>query len=137
MHRWMVIPLLVAGVSALSPAGEIPARNRSETLRDTPLLTAWQQLTLARNRILEWQYQKAAAPLNLAADALGAYSRQEPGANGQMADYLRGQIADYARQTAKNQIDAIRRIELWQASIRGFCESCRYPPDPLVAFNPF
>lgn len=131
MHRLMVICSVTSwlAVAGQAPA-EIPQPNRDVTLEAMPLLVARQSLLLAQSRILEANYQAVVEPLSAAARALAAFETQEPGPNGQTAEYMRQQIDDYTHVVAADHSDALSRIDDWLKRIPGLCGGCVGPPQP-------
>lgn len=87
---------------------------RKQVEADMPLLTARQNLVLARSRILEGKYKDAKAPLYAAARALGDYERLSPyGAHNQDAEYMRQQIDSCADHIKRQHTEMLARVDGW------------------------
>jgi hypothetical protein len=129
MHRLIVIFSLTAWLAAARQApAEIPPQSQDVTLEAMPLLVARQSLLLAQSRILEANSVAAVEPLSTAARALAAFETQEPGPNGQTAEYMRQQIDDYSHVVAGDHSDALSRIDDWLKRIPNLCGGCVGPP---------
>lgn len=121
MHRitWFVALVLAAAVPCVSaqPMETMETRPNNTSMEAMPLLIARQSLLVARSRVLELKYAEAVRPLLAAAQALAAFALQEPGPNGQSAEFTRQGIQDYAAVIEQDPGDGVRRVDDWMDRI--------------------
>ena len=118
MRRTIVVWLISGCLGAAVPQLHAQALAQVDiTLDATPLLFARQNLLMARSRVLERRYSEAAVSLVIAARGLAAFARQEPGPNGQAAEFTRQGIEDYAAVIENDHSDAVSRIDDWMSRI--------------------
>ncbi len=86
---------------------------RTVVVGNMPLMSARENLTLARNRVLDGQYKDAAAPLRAAAQALADFEKIAPGPRAQDAEYARQKIETCASNIEKDHSDTAGQIEDW------------------------
>ncbi len=82
-----------------------------------PLLKARDNLTLARDRVLDGKYADAAAPLRAAAEGLADFGKLAPGPRAQDADYIRQKIEACARNIGKDHSGVAQQIEYWLGTV--------------------
>ncbi|MBZ5582576.1 MAG: YfdX family protein [Acidobacteriia bacterium] len=82
-----------------------------------PLLKARENLTLARDRVLDGNPKAAAAPLRAAAEALADFEKLAPGPRAQDAESMRQKIEACARDIGDRHADAPQEIGAWLESV--------------------
>jgi hypothetical protein len=108
---------LAAQTLEIAPPARIPPPQMTQSLEAMPLLEAHQYLLWARSEALEEDVPGAISALLTAAQALAAFEQQEPGPNGQYAEFTRQRIVDYTRVIASDPSDAVSRINSWMDRI--------------------
>jgi hypothetical protein len=129
MHRWLVISLLAAGSLAGAPdIADRPLPKLSVAMDAMPLLTAHQQLNLARVRVLQCNYAGAVPPMILAAKSLSVYEKEPRGPYRLTAAAIRAEILSYASVFVnRDHNDGVSRIDDWISRVRKLCSDCLYP----------
>ena len=91
----------------------LSAVKRERASTEMPLLSARQNLMLARSRVLEQKYADATLPLREAAEALSSFEALFPGPRAEAAHAMREDILAYAREIAHHHTDALDKINEW------------------------
>lgn len=88
--------------------------------RHLPLLSALENLDLARARVAEGKYKDARMPLKSAAQALADYQRTKGSPRAESAGIMRTEMDAYADRIGRDHSDAARLIENWYDTVRNW-----------------